>query len=387
MIRHGAKLLHAFAEAVVPKVTVVLRKAYGGALITMNSKDLGADLVLRLAGRRDRDHGRRSRPSGSSTGARSPRPTTPRRERDRLADEYADEHLSAAAAAREGFIDELVEPQETRRRLAGALAALSGAGELRQRRREHPAVTIVRGPRRQLHRGSRARAAALAGRAGARSSGRTSLREPGLGGRDQRGRRAGAARAGARARARPRHARVRGQRRPVQHEPDPDAYAARLVAHVRAAAARAAAGARSSPPPIPTSGASSTCGRARARGWRRGWSCFNAACRKVARRHDVALLDGFDHPAATSARPTPTTASTPPPRATARPRASSCARSESVPTNRSVTRSTLAEREARDTAPGPDLLARPSTSFRWATGSPPRGRTSRARPTSSASPP
>src|SRR5919197_3313520 len=46
VIRQGAKLLHAFAEAVVPKVTVVLRKAYGGGFITMNSKDLGADLAL-----------------------------------------------------------------------------------------------------------------------------------------------------------------------------------------------------------------------------------------------------------------------------------------------------------------------------------------------------
>src|SRR3712207_8212171 len=47
VIRHGAKLLHAFAEATVPRLTVVLRKAFGGAYITMNSKDLGADLVLR----------------------------------------------------------------------------------------------------------------------------------------------------------------------------------------------------------------------------------------------------------------------------------------------------------------------------------------------------
>ncbi len=46
VIRHGAKLLHAFSEAVVPKLTVVLRKAYGGAYICMNSKDLGADLTF-----------------------------------------------------------------------------------------------------------------------------------------------------------------------------------------------------------------------------------------------------------------------------------------------------------------------------------------------------
>ena len=46
MIRHGAKLVHAFAEASVPKLTVVLRKAFGGAYIAMNSRDLGADLVF-----------------------------------------------------------------------------------------------------------------------------------------------------------------------------------------------------------------------------------------------------------------------------------------------------------------------------------------------------
>jgi len=45
VIRHGAKLVHAFAEATVPRVTVILRKAFGGAFIAMNSKDLGADLV------------------------------------------------------------------------------------------------------------------------------------------------------------------------------------------------------------------------------------------------------------------------------------------------------------------------------------------------------
>jgi acetyl-CoA carboxylase carboxyltransferase component len=53
----------------------------------------------------------------------------PAAEHDRLADAYADEHVSAAVAAREGFIDELVSPAETRRRLAGALTGLSGAGE------------------------------------------------------------------------------------------------------------------------------------------------------------------------------------------------------------------------------------------------------------------
>jgi acetyl-CoA carboxylase carboxyltransferase component len=127
VIRHGAKLLHAFAEAVVPKVTVVLRKAYGGGFITMNSKDLGADLALAWP--------------DAEIGVMGPKQAVgivhrralaeaddPDAERDRLAAAYADEHVSAAVAAREGFIDELVTPADTRRRLAGALGGLAPAG-------------------------------------------------------------------------------------------------------------------------------------------------------------------------------------------------------------------------------------------------------------------
>jgi acetyl-CoA carboxylase carboxyltransferase component len=127
VIRQGAKLLHAFAEAVVPKVTVVLRKAYGGGFITMNSKDLGADLALAWP--------------DAQIGIMGPKQAVgivhrreiaaadePEAEHERLAAAYADDHVSAAVAAREGFIDELIEPADTRRRLAGALAALSGAG-------------------------------------------------------------------------------------------------------------------------------------------------------------------------------------------------------------------------------------------------------------------
>jgi acetyl-CoA carboxylase carboxyltransferase component len=127
VIRHGAKLLHAFSEAVVPKVTVVLRKAYGGAYICMNSKDLGADVTMAWP---DAEIGimgpkqavgvvhRRALAEADDFEA----------ERDRLAAEYAEEHVSAEVAARMGFVDELVEPQDTRRRLAGALTALSGPG-------------------------------------------------------------------------------------------------------------------------------------------------------------------------------------------------------------------------------------------------------------------
>src|SRR5215207_9895293 len=116
VIRHGAKLLHAFAEAVVPKVTVVLRKAYGGAYICMNSRDLGADLSLAWP--------------GAEIGIMGPRQAVGVVHRRALVDaEYAEEHVSAAVAAREGFVDELVEPRDTRRRLAAAIAALSHGGE------------------------------------------------------------------------------------------------------------------------------------------------------------------------------------------------------------------------------------------------------------------
>ncbi|MFX8891390.1 carboxyl transferase domain-containing protein, partial [Acinetobacter baumannii] len=46
IIRHGAKMLFAYAEATVPKITLIARKAYGGAYLAMNSKDMGADVVL-----------------------------------------------------------------------------------------------------------------------------------------------------------------------------------------------------------------------------------------------------------------------------------------------------------------------------------------------------
>jgi acetyl-CoA carboxylase carboxyltransferase component len=126
VIRHGAELLHAFAEATVPRFTVVLRKAFGGAYITMNSKDLGADLYLAW-----------NRAELGIMGAEQAVGVIHRRalaaagnadeERRRLADAYADEHLSARAAARAGAVDEVIRPSDTRARLAWALSIRSPA--------------------------------------------------------------------------------------------------------------------------------------------------------------------------------------------------------------------------------------------------------------------
>lgn len=123
VIRHGASLVRAFAAATVPRVTVVLRKAYGGAFIAMNSKDLGADLVFAWP--------------QAEIGVMGAEPATgvihrrelaaaadPVARREALSEAYAREHLGAGVAAASGFVDEVVEPAQTRARVAGALGAL-----------------------------------------------------------------------------------------------------------------------------------------------------------------------------------------------------------------------------------------------------------------------
>ena len=123
VIRFGATLVHAFAQATVPRITVILRKAFGGAFITMNSKDLGADYVFAWP--------------GAEIGVMGAKPAVriirrrelaaakdPREAHDRLASEYARDHLRPEMAARAGYVDELIAPAETRDRLAGALRTL-----------------------------------------------------------------------------------------------------------------------------------------------------------------------------------------------------------------------------------------------------------------------
>jgi len=125
VIRFGATLVHAFAEATVPRVTLILRKAFGGAFITMNSKDLGADYVFAWP-----------RAEVGVMGAKPAVGIIHRRElaaaedreavRDVLAQRYAEAQLHPAVAAASGHIDELIAPQETRERLAWAFKSLEG---------------------------------------------------------------------------------------------------------------------------------------------------------------------------------------------------------------------------------------------------------------------
>jgi acetyl-CoA carboxylase carboxyltransferase component len=135
VIRHGAKLLHAFAEATVPRYTVVLRKAFGGAYITMNSRDLGADAVFAWS-RAELGIMGAQQAVGIVSRREMAAAEDPAAERMRLADAYAARHLAAGAAARGGHVDEVIRPGETRERLALALSleapgARGGRGTVR----------------------------------------------------------------------------------------------------------------------------------------------------------------------------------------------------------------------------------------------------------------
>jgi acetyl-CoA carboxylase carboxyltransferase component len=124
VIRFGASLVQAFAAATVPRVTVVLRKAYGGAFIAMNSKGLGADLVfawpqaeigvMNALSATGIIHRRELEAAGDPAAAQHA-----------LAAAYTQQHLGAGVAAAGGFVDEVIEPRETRGRVAGALGALA----------------------------------------------------------------------------------------------------------------------------------------------------------------------------------------------------------------------------------------------------------------------
>jgi acetyl-CoA carboxylase carboxyltransferase component len=125
VIRYGAQLLRAFAAARVPKLTVVLRKAYGGAAITMNSRGLGADMVFAWPGAEVGIMAARQA-VGITERRRLAAADDPDALLDSLASSYAGEHLTAHAAAVRGFVDEVVQPRDTRERLAWALATLGG---------------------------------------------------------------------------------------------------------------------------------------------------------------------------------------------------------------------------------------------------------------------
>ena len=124
IVRRGAKLLHAFGEAVVPRVTLVTRKTYGGAYIAMNSRSLGADRVFAWPGAEVAVMG-----ASAAVGIlhRKKLAAAPPGEREALHAKLAEEHEriagGVARAMELGVVDELLEPRHTRAALTRALAA------------------------------------------------------------------------------------------------------------------------------------------------------------------------------------------------------------------------------------------------------------------------
>jgi len=120
IIRHGAKLLYAYSEATVPKITVIMRKAYGGAYIGMCSKHLGADLVLSWPTAEIAVMG----PEGAVnvifkkniSSSENPEET-----RNQLIQEYKDKFANPYDACFKHHIDDVIKPNETRARIIGAL--------------------------------------------------------------------------------------------------------------------------------------------------------------------------------------------------------------------------------------------------------------------------
>ena len=124
VVRRGAKLLHAFGEAVVPRVTLVLRKSYGGAYIAMNSRSLGATHVFAWP---DAEVAVMGAKAAVGILHRKQLAAVAPSERDALHSRLAEEHSRIAGgvdrALSIGVVDEVIDPRTTRRRLAEALAA------------------------------------------------------------------------------------------------------------------------------------------------------------------------------------------------------------------------------------------------------------------------
>lgn len=131
IIRHGAKMLYAYAEATVPKVSVIMRKAYGGAYIAMNSKGLGADIVyawpiaeIAVMGAAGAVAiiGKRAIDAAEDHTAK----------RKELENEYNEKFMNPYVAAERGYVDEVILPEETRKKIVSAF------GMLERKRKECP---------------------------------------------------------------------------------------------------------------------------------------------------------------------------------------------------------------------------------------------------------
>lgn len=123
IIRHGAKILYAYSEATVPTVTVLLRKAFGGAYIGMDSKGLGADFVFSWPIAEIAVMGAEGA-VGIIGKKQIDAADDPDAKREELIREYEDRFMNPYIAAERGYIDEVIRPEETRDRIINAFDML-----------------------------------------------------------------------------------------------------------------------------------------------------------------------------------------------------------------------------------------------------------------------
>ncbi len=131
IIRHGAKLLYAFCEATVPRIQVITRKAYGGAYVVMNSKSIGADLAFAWPSAELAVMG----PQGAVEilyKRELQNAADPVARRAELVDDYTERFANPYVAAERGFVDDVIDPAETR------IKVIAGLEMLKSKREELP---------------------------------------------------------------------------------------------------------------------------------------------------------------------------------------------------------------------------------------------------------
>lgn len=134
IIRHGAKILYAYSEATVPKITVILRKAYGGAYVALNSKSIGADLVFAWPNAEIAVMG----PQGAANiifAREIMQSEKPDKTREQKIEEYREKFANPYVAAAHGMVDDVIDPRETRIKLIQALEMLENKKEDRPKKK------------------------------------------------------------------------------------------------------------------------------------------------------------------------------------------------------------------------------------------------------------
>ncbi|MBO8176713.1 acyl-CoA carboxylase subunit beta [Aeribacillus pallidus] len=130
IIRHGAKILYAYSEATVPKITVILRKAYGGAYVALNSKSIGADLVFAWPNAEIAVMG----PQGAANiifAKEIQKADDPEALRQQKIEEYKEKFANPYVAASRGMVDDVIDPRDTRIKLIQALEMMRNKQESR----------------------------------------------------------------------------------------------------------------------------------------------------------------------------------------------------------------------------------------------------------------